>query len=129
MVCFFGMGLWQRVAMNSLKFTQAHLDQALQPFQGWPAHRAVGLRPSSTLLDTPRHTPMLQYVPFCTYSVSCHVVLVVIDVVVVVFIVVIFIAVMVVIVVIVVVRAKADAGDPNRRPPGRTAPHLSGPSS
>jgi hypothetical protein len=30
----------------------------LQPFQGWSACRAGNLRPSSTLLDTPRHTPM-----------------------------------------------------------------------
>jgi hypothetical protein len=31
---------------------------ALQPFLGWPARRAGGLRSSSTLLDTPRRTPM-----------------------------------------------------------------------
>jgi hypothetical protein len=33
-------------------------ETALQPFQGWPALRAGSLRPSSTLLDTPRPTPM-----------------------------------------------------------------------
>jgi hypothetical protein len=33
-------------------------ETALRPFLGWPAHRAGGLRPSSSLLDTPRHTPM-----------------------------------------------------------------------
>jgi hypothetical protein len=30
----------------------------LWPFQGWPAFRVGGLRPSSTLLDTPRCTPI-----------------------------------------------------------------------
>jgi hypothetical protein len=29
-------------------------ETALWPVQGWPAHRAGGLQPSSTLLDTPR---------------------------------------------------------------------------
>jgi hypothetical protein len=29
-------------------------------FQGWPACRAGGLRPSSTPLDTPRRTPMTE---------------------------------------------------------------------
>jgi hypothetical protein len=32
---------------------------ALRPFQGWPTRRAGGLRPSSTLLDTPCRTPKL----------------------------------------------------------------------
>jgi hypothetical protein len=31
---------------------------ALRPFQGWHARRAGCLQPSSTPLDTPRHTPM-----------------------------------------------------------------------
>jgi hypothetical protein len=29
------------------------------PFQGWPTRKAGGLWPSSTLSDTPRHTPMI----------------------------------------------------------------------
>jgi hypothetical protein len=33
-------------------------ETALWPIQGWPAHRAGGLRPSSTPLDIPRRTPM-----------------------------------------------------------------------
>jgi hypothetical protein len=31
-------------------------EMALRLFQGWPAHRAGGLRPSSTILDTPHRT-------------------------------------------------------------------------
>jgi hypothetical protein len=31
-------------------------ETALWSFQGWPAHRVGGLRPSSTPLDTPRRT-------------------------------------------------------------------------
>jgi hypothetical protein len=34
-------------------------DTALWPFQGWPACKAGGLRPSSTSLETPRRTPVL----------------------------------------------------------------------
>jgi hypothetical protein len=33
-------------------------ETALRLFQGWPAHRAGGVRPSSTPLDTLRRTPM-----------------------------------------------------------------------
>jgi hypothetical protein len=34
-------------------------ETALWPFQGWwSTHRAGGLQPSSTPLDTPRHTPV-----------------------------------------------------------------------
>jgi hypothetical protein len=33
-------------------------ETALWLFQGWPVHRLGSLRPSSTLLDTLRHTPM-----------------------------------------------------------------------
>jgi hypothetical protein len=36
---------------------QATPETALRPFRGWPARRAGGLRPSSTPLITPRHTP------------------------------------------------------------------------
>jgi hypothetical protein len=31
---------------------QSTPEKAIQPFLGWPARRAGGLRPSSTLLDT-----------------------------------------------------------------------------
>jgi hypothetical protein len=34
------------------------LEMALWLFQGWLAHTADVLRPSSTPLDTPRHTPV-----------------------------------------------------------------------
>ena len=33
-------------------------ETALRPFQGRVAHRAGGLRPSFTLLETPRRMPM-----------------------------------------------------------------------
>jgi hypothetical protein len=33
-------------------------ETALWPFQGWPTLRVGGLRPSPTLLYTPRRTPM-----------------------------------------------------------------------
>jgi hypothetical protein len=33
-------------------------ETALRPFQGWPAHRASGLRSTSTPLDTPSRAPM-----------------------------------------------------------------------
>jgi hypothetical protein len=67
------MDVWQGVNMDSLKFhtglpcptllcpadgpplTDGHLcGRALWPFQGWATRRLGGLRPSSTLLDTPR---------------------------------------------------------------------------
>jgi hypothetical protein len=35
-------------------------ETTFQPFQGWPASRAGNLRPSSTLLDTPRRTPIIE---------------------------------------------------------------------
>jgi hypothetical protein len=59
----FVMGIWQRVAMDSLKFhlgreSPTLLRSAGGPPQGWPAHRAGSVRPSSTPLDTPRRTPM-----------------------------------------------------------------------
>jgi hypothetical protein len=38
---------------------RATLEMALQLFQEYPTHRASSLRPSSTPLGTPRHTPML----------------------------------------------------------------------
>jgi hypothetical protein len=64
------MGVWQRMAMNSLKFhlgppmphsstpcRWATPETTLWPFQGWPAHIVVGQQPSSTHLDSPRRTP------------------------------------------------------------------------
>jgi hypothetical protein len=33
-------------------------ETAVRPFQGQPTHKAGDLRPSSTILVTPRHTPM-----------------------------------------------------------------------
>jgi hypothetical protein len=53
-----GMGVWQEVAMDSLKYhygRHARLFYAL-----W----TDGLRPTSTPLDTPRCTPMHWVVPF-----------------------------------------------------------------
>jgi hypothetical protein len=37
---------------------RATTDPALQPFQKWPTHRAGGVQPFSTPLDTLHHTPM-----------------------------------------------------------------------
>jgi hypothetical protein len=34
-------------------------ETALQPFEEWPTHRVGSLWPSSTSLDTPRHTSMV----------------------------------------------------------------------
>jgi hypothetical protein len=69
------MGIWQRVAMDILKFLpgrpchampylsmlcrQAIPETALRSFPGWPARKAGGLQPSSTPLDTPRRTPIV----------------------------------------------------------------------
>jgi hypothetical protein len=44
-----------------LSFNRAHHAQpfyALMAISGWAAHRASSLRQSSTLFDTPHHTPM-----------------------------------------------------------------------
>jgi hypothetical protein len=59
------MGVWQAVAMDSLKFHSGLPCPTLQhpacgsplkrPFKGWTTHRAGGLWPSSTPLDTPCH--------------------------------------------------------------------------
>jgi hypothetical protein len=35
-------------------------ETALWPFQGWPARWSGGLQPSSTALETPRRTPMVE---------------------------------------------------------------------
>jgi hypothetical protein len=64
------MGVWQGVAMDSLKFYpgtampypstpcgQATSKTALWPFQDWPTQRTGGLRPSFIPLDTLFHTP------------------------------------------------------------------------
>jgi hypothetical protein len=37
---------------------QATPEMTLRPFERWPAHRATGLGPSSTPMETPRRTPM-----------------------------------------------------------------------
>jgi hypothetical protein len=65
---FSTMGVWQGLAMDSLKFHPGPLYPTLlcpvgrpplkRLFQGWPARRASGLRQSSTPLDTSRCTPM-----------------------------------------------------------------------
>jgi hypothetical protein len=63
------MGVWQRVAMDSLKCDSGlpcptlpcpAMGHPLWPFQKWPACMAVGLRSSSSPLDTTRRTPMVQ---------------------------------------------------------------------
>jgi hypothetical protein len=64
------MGVWQGVAMESLKFHPGlpcptllcpagglPLEQTSWPFQVWPVCRAGGLRPSFTPLDTSRRAP------------------------------------------------------------------------
>jgi hypothetical protein len=43
---------------SSMSYGRATPETDLRPFQRWPACRAGGLRPSSTPLDTPCHTPM-----------------------------------------------------------------------
>jgi hypothetical protein len=48
------MGVWQGEAMDP----GPPSPTLLQPFLGWPACKAGSLRQSSTLLDTPRRTPM-----------------------------------------------------------------------
>jgi hypothetical protein len=57
------MGSWaygRGWSMDSLDFHPGPaLLRSATPFQGWPTHRAGGLRPSSTLLDTPRRMPMV----------------------------------------------------------------------
>jgi hypothetical protein len=42
----------------SMPCGRATAETALWPFQGWPARRVGGLRPSTILLDTPLCTPM-----------------------------------------------------------------------
>jgi hypothetical protein len=39
-------------------------EVAVIGFEGWPARRAGGLRPSSTPSDSPRRTPMPSFPPF-----------------------------------------------------------------
>jgi hypothetical protein len=43
----------------SMPCRRATPETTLQLFLGWPANRAGGLRPSSTLLDTPSHTGLV----------------------------------------------------------------------
>jgi hypothetical protein len=47
---------------SSMPCRRANPDTASWPFLGWPTRRVGGLRPSSSLLDTPRRKPML---PVC----------------------------------------------------------------
>jgi hypothetical protein len=70
------MGLWQGVAVDSLKFSavsypctpcgRASPTKALQVFQGWPARKTGGLRPSSAPLNNPRRSPMEVTLKFCS---------------------------------------------------------------
>jgi hypothetical protein len=67
------MGVWQGVAMDSLKFIPARHarpstscgwatpDTALRPIHEWDAHRAGSIWPLWTPLDTPRYITMIQY--------------------------------------------------------------------
>jgi hypothetical protein len=50
------IGIWQGAAVPypSKPYGQATSETAFRPFQGWLAHRAGDLRPSSTPLDTRR---------------------------------------------------------------------------
>jgi hypothetical protein len=73
------MCVWQGVAKDYLKFYPGPPcltllcptgeggtpETVLRPFQGWPAPRASGLRPSSTLLDTRRRRTMTICRRFC----------------------------------------------------------------
>jgi hypothetical protein len=45
--------------MDSLKIHPGPPCPTLLCSAGWPTHREGGLQPSSTLLETPRHTPMM----------------------------------------------------------------------
>jgi hypothetical protein len=64
------MDVWQGVAMDFLMYhlgppcpTLLRLTGGPPRFQGWPAHRAGGLRLSSTLFDTPPHAVRLYFPP------------------------------------------------------------------
>jgi hypothetical protein len=54
-----GHGLLKVYPDPSTSCRRATPETALQPYLGWLARRAVGLRPSSTPLDTPRCTHKL----------------------------------------------------------------------
>jgi hypothetical protein len=45
---------------SSMPCGQATREMTKKLFQEWPAHRVGGLQRSSTLLDTPRRTPMVE---------------------------------------------------------------------
>jgi hypothetical protein len=75
------IGVWEEVAMESLKFHPGLLyplmpcgsatpERALWSLWGWPPHRAASLQPSSILLDTSRCTPMVS-APF--YLTPSHI--------------------------------------------------------
>jgi hypothetical protein len=67
------MGVWQGMAIESLKFYPGlpcpnHVPPAGRPplkqlLQGWSTCRAVNRQPSFTHLDTPRRTPMVERDP------------------------------------------------------------------
>jgi hypothetical protein len=44
---------------SSMPYWWATSAMDLQPFQGWPTRRAGGLRPATTPMVTPNHTPMI----------------------------------------------------------------------
>jgi hypothetical protein len=48
-----------RMARGGHGLPKVSPGSALRPFLGWPARRAGCQRPSSTLLETPRRTPMI----------------------------------------------------------------------
>jgi hypothetical protein len=52
------VGVWKEVAMDYLKFNPGLECPTLLRPAGKLPHRAATLQPSSTLLDTPRRTPM-----------------------------------------------------------------------
>jgi hypothetical protein len=80
------MAVWQGVAIDSLKFHQSPpcptllslaggppMKQPYSHFRGGPPTGVVhpqGGQPSSTPLDTPRHTPMLWYAIFISLIVE-----------------------------------------------------------
>jgi hypothetical protein len=54
----------------SMPCGRATPEMTLGLFQGWPAHKAGNLQPSSTLLDTPRRTPKVNCLTTGTTGLS-----------------------------------------------------------